>query len=105
MLLRQRVKVALLIHRNKHREAAKLRRKRNRSEMKEQNKTPELNEIEITNLSDAEFNILVIRMLRDLTGYGKNIKEEMKATRSEMTQNLQGTISGGKEARIQINNL
>ena len=65
-----------------------MRRKRNRSEMKEQNKTPELNEIEITNLSDAEFNILVIRMLRDLIEYGKNIKEEMKATRSEITQNL-----------------
>ena len=46
-----------LIHRNKHREAVKLRRQRNISQMKEQNKIPpkELNETEIANLSDAEF--------------------------------------------------
>ena len=46
-----------LIHRNKHREAAKLRRQRNMAQMKEQNKTPEkeLNKIETSNLSDAEF--------------------------------------------------
>ena len=41
------------------------------SQMKEQNKIPEkeLNEIEIANLSDAEFKTLVIRMLRDLFLY------------------------------------
>ena len=45
-----------LIHRNKLREAAKLRRQRNMAEMKEQNKTPEkqLNETEIANLSGAK---------------------------------------------------
>ena len=48
--------------------------------MKKQNKTPEkeLNEVEIANLSDAEFKILVIRMIKKLTEYCKNIKEEMK---------------------------
>ena len=48
--------------------------------MKEQNKIPEkeLTEMEITNLSDAEFKTLVIRMLRELIEYGKCIKEEMK---------------------------
>ena len=36
--------------------------------MKEQNETPEkeLNEMELANLSDAEFKTLVIRMLREL---------------------------------------
>ena len=55
-----------LIHRNKHREAAKLRRQRNMAQMKEQNKIPEkeLNEMEISNLSDAEFKLLVIRILK-----------------------------------------
>ena len=55
-----------LIHRNKHREAAKMRR--NMAQMKEQNKTPEkeLNKMEISNLSDAEFKTLVIRMLKEL---------------------------------------
>ena len=49
-----------LIHRNKHREAAKMRRQRNMAQMKEQIKTPEkeLNKREITNLSDAESKTL-----------------------------------------------
>ena len=57
-----------LKHRNKHREAAKMRRQRNMAQLKEQNKTPEkeLNEIEISNLSDIEFKTLVIRMLKKL---------------------------------------
>ena len=60
-----------LIHRNKHREAAKLKRQGNMAQMKEQNKIPgkKLNEMEIRNLSDAEFKTLVIRMLRDLFLY------------------------------------
>ena len=39
--------------------------------MKEQNKTleKELNEMEITNLSDAEFKTLVIRILKEITEY------------------------------------
>ena len=55
-----------LIHRNKHREVAKARRQRNMAQMKEQIKTPEkgLQEMEISNLSDAEFKILVIWMLK-----------------------------------------
>ena len=58
-----------LIHRNKHREAAKMRRQRNMAQMKDQIKTPEkeLNEMEISNLSDAEIKTLVIRMLKELS--------------------------------------
>ena len=44
-------------------------------------------------------------MLRELTEYGKSIKEEMKVTLSEIKKNPQGTNSEGKEAGIQINNL
>ena len=57
-----------LIHRNKHREAVKMRRQRNTAQMKEQIKTPEkeLNEMEISNLSDAEFKTLFIRRPRYL---------------------------------------
>ena len=75
--------------------------------MKEQNKTPEkeLNEMEITNLSDAEFKTLVIKMFKELTEYGKNIREEMKVTLSEIKKNLQGTNSGGDEAKSQTNDL
>ena len=45
--------------------------------MKEQNKTPEkeLNKMEISNLSDAEFKTLVIKMLKEITGYCNSIKK------------------------------
>ena len=77
------------------------------TQMKEQNKTSEqeLNETEIVNLSHAEFKTLVIRMLTELTEYGKNMWEEMKAILSEIKKNPQGTNSEGEEAGIQINNL
>ena len=45
-----------LIHRNKHREAAKTRTQRNMAQLKEQIKTLEKElKMEISNLSDAEF--------------------------------------------------
>ena len=80
------------------------------AQIKEQNKTPEkeVNEMEITNLSVAEFKTLVIRMLRELIKYGKSIKktqEEMKFTLSEIKKNLQGINSEEDEAEIQINDL
>ena len=55
-----------LIHRNKHREAAKMRRP-NIPQVKEQIKTleKELNKMEIRNLSDAEFKTPVMRMLKE----------------------------------------
>ena len=42
------------MHRNKHKEAAKMGRQRNRSQMKEQENPPgeELNKLEASNLSD-----------------------------------------------------
>ena len=77
------------------------------AQMKEQNKTPakELSEMEIADLSDAEFKTLVIRILKDLIENGKSISEEMKATLNEMKKNPQGTNSEEKEARVQINKL
>ena len=75
--------------------------------MKEQNKTPEkeLNETEITNLSDAEFKTPVVRMLKGLIEYSNNEKEEMKGTLSKTKNTLQGTNSEGEEAGIQITDL
>ena len=63
------------------------------AQMKEKNKTPEkeLNEMKISNLSDAEFKALVIRMLKELNVCGNKIKktqEEMKDTLIEMKKNL-----------------
>ena len=47
------------------------------AQMEEQNKTPEkeLNKMEITNLSDAEFKTLVIKLLKELTEDSNNIQE------------------------------
>ena len=46
-----------------------MRRQRKITQMKELIKTPEkeLNKMEISNLSDAKFKTLVIRMLKELT--------------------------------------
>ena len=65
-----------LIHRNKHREAAKMRS--NMAQMKEHIRPPEkeLNEMEINNLSDAEFKTLVIRMLKELSKNLNSIKKD-----------------------------
>ena len=45
-----------------------MRTQRNMAQMKEQDKTPEkeLNQMEKSNLSDAEFKTLVIRMFKKL---------------------------------------
>ena len=47
--------------------------------MKEQSKTPEreLNNEEITNLSDGEFKALVIKMLTELIELSRKMKEQM----------------------------
>ena len=76
--------------------------------MKERIKAPEkiqLNDEEITNLSDAHFKTLVIRMLTEMVEYDHNIEEEVKAMKSQIKENVQGTNSEGKETGTQINNL
>ena len=54
-----------------------MRTKRNMDQMKEQNKTTEkeLNEMEISNLSDGEFKTLVITMLKEPSEDLKCIKK------------------------------
>ena len=85
-------------------------KQRNMAQMKEQIKAPEieLSTQEITNLSDAQFKTLVIRMLQELTGYFNSIKKTqaaMKVASCEIKKNLQGTNSDRKETRTQINGL
>ena len=80
------------------------------AQMKEQNKAPgkELSEMEVSNLSDAEFQTLVIRMLREHVGYCNSIKKaqaEMKVALTEIKKNPLETNSGGDKAKIQINNM
>ena len=68
--------------------------------MKEQIKAPEkiqLSDEEIANLSYAQFKPLVIRKLTKLVEYGCKLEENMKAMKSEIKENIQGTNSEGKE--------
>ena len=59
-----------------------MRRQRNMAQMKEQIKTPEkeLNAMEISNLSHAEFKALVIRMLKELSEDLSSIKKMQSET-------------------------
>ena len=77
------------------------------AQMKEQIKAPEKerSDKEITNLSDAKFKILAIRMLTEMTEYRRKIEEEVKAMQSKIKKNIQRTNSKGKETGTQINNL
>ena len=59
----------------------------------------------MANLPDEEFKTLVIRMLTEMVECSCKIKEEEKATQSEIKKNIQGTKNEGKEAGTQINDL
>ena len=85
-----------------------MRRQRNMAQMKEQIKIPEkeLSEMEISNLSDAEFKTLGIRMLKEISEDLNSIKKtqsEMEDSLIEMKNNLQGNNSIVDEAENQIN--
>ena len=56
------------------------------AQMKEQNKTPgkELNQMEISNLSDAEFKTLLIRMLKEIIGYSNSTKKDSGSNESRI---------------------
>ena len=76
--------------------------------MKEQIKAPEkiqLSDEEIADLSDAELKTLVIRVLTEMLEYGCKIEEEVKAMKTKIKENVQGTNNDGKETGRQINSL
>ena len=76
-------------------------------QMKEQNKAPkiELSDEEIANLSDAQFKTLAFRKLTEMVECGHKIEEKVKAMKSEIKENVQGTNSEQKETRTHINGL
>ena len=80
------------------------------AQMKEQIKTPEkeLNEMETSNRLEAEFKILVIRMLKELSEDLSSIKKtqsETKESLMEIQNSLQGNNSRVDEAKNQIDDL
>ena len=80
------------------------------AQMKEQIKTPEKeqNKREISNLADAYFKSLIIRMLKELSediNNIKNIQSEMMDRLIQIKDNLQGSNSRVEEAENQISDL
>ena len=69
------------------------------AQMKEQIKTPkiELSDEEIANLSDAVFKTQEFRMLTEMVEYHRKIEEKVKAMKSEIKENVQGTNIERKE--------
>ena len=64
--------------------------------------------METSNQSDAGLKTLIIRMLKELSGYSNSIKmiqTEMKETLIEIKNNLQTINTGMDEAGDQINDL
>ena len=57
---------------------------------------------EIANITDAEFKTLVMRMLTELVEYSHKIEGKVKAIKSEIKENVQGTNNDRKETRTQI---
>ena len=74
--------------------------------MKEQMKAPkiQLSDEEIANLSDAEFQTLLITMLTEMVEYSCKIEEKVKAMQSQKIY-IQGTNSEGKETKTENNDL
>ena len=75
--------------------------------MKEQIKAPkvELSDDEKANLSDAQFKILVIRMLTELVECGRKIEKKVKVMKSEIKENVARANGDGKETGTQIKGL
>ena len=67
--------------------------------MKEQMKAPkiELSMEEIAYLSEAHFKTLVYRMFTEMVEYGCKIEEKVKAMKSDIKENVQGTNSCGRK--------
>ena len=81
-------------------------RQKKMAQMKEQIKALEIIQLsnqEIANLSDAQFETLVIRMFTELIELRHKLDEKMKAMLSEIKEKVQGINSDGKETGTQIN--
>ena len=63
--------------------------------------------MEMSNLSDAEFKTLVIRVLKELSEYFNSVKKSQAEMRDILTEmnNLQGINSRVDEAENQINDV
>ena len=75
------------------------KKKKNPNERTDQSsrKKIKLSNEEIANLSDAQFKILVTRMLTEMVEYGHKIGEEVKTIQGEIKKTIQGTNRKGRK--------
>ena len=71
-----------------HRKIDKMKRQRAMYQMKEQDKTPEtqLNEVEIGNLPEKEFRIMIVKMIQDL---GKRMEAKIEKMQEMFNKDLE----------------
>ena len=83
-----------------HRKIDKMKRQRTISQMKEQDKTPEkqLNEVEIGNLPEKEFRIMIVKMIQHL---GKRMEAGIKKMQEMFNKDLEEL----KNKQTEMNNI
>ena len=71
-----------------HRKLDKMRQQRNMSQMKEQDETPEeqLSEVEIGNLHEKEFRVMIVKMIQDLR---KRMEAQMEKIQAIFNKDLE----------------
>ena len=71
-----------------HRKTDKMKRQRAMYQMKEQDKPPDkhLNEVEIGNLPEKEFSIMIVKMIQDL---GKRMEAKIKKMQEMFNKDLE----------------
>ena len=71
-----------------HRKIDKMKRQRTSYQIKEQDKTPEkqLNEVEIGNLPEKEFRIMIVKMIQDL---GKRMEAKIEKIQEMFNKDLE----------------
>ena len=73
----------------RYRKLISMKKQKVTSQMKEQDKIPEkqLNEVEIGNLPEKEFRIMIVKMIQDL---GKRMEAKIEEMQEMLTKDLQG---------------
>ena len=80
-----------------------MRRQTNNPQMNRKEESPEsvLNEIEAINIADTEFKIMLIRMLKELSGSYSNMKKDMETTNT-IQEEIKKIVSEMKNTTEQI---
>ena len=84
----RRTTILQSVEQKAHSQRDKMKRQRAMYQMKEEDKTPEkqLNEMEIGNLPEKEFRIMIVKMIQDL---GKRMEAKIKKMKEMFNKDLE----------------